>query len=217
MFDEEDFFPISALQHLIFCPRQCALIHMDRVWEENNLTIEGKQLHDRVHQDEVESRPGVRIVRALWLRSLKYGISGIADVVEFHDGNAPYPVEYKRGRSKRDKSDEVQLCAQAICLEEMMKTEVPKGSLYYWQPRRREEVMFSEKLRNFTLSIIQELREMLDSCQLPKAVASKKCVRCSLIEQCMPALSNGQKSADDYFSDFFRNNYTIGEQKCDVS
>lgn len=204
MYAEEDLLPISALQHLVFCPRQCALIHMDRAWEENSLTAEGKQLHSRVHQDDIERRGGVRIVRSLRLRSLRYGITGVADVVEFAKASVPNIVEYKRGKSKPDKSDEVQLCAQALCLEEMLQTEILSGSMFYWQPRRRERVNFSEELRDLTLSMISTLRDMLDSGNLPKAIYSKKCRKCSLIEQCMPEISSGRRSANRYYAVFFK-------------
>lgn len=203
MFKEDELLPISALQHLVYCERQCALIHMERLWEENIFTIEGAHLHDRVHRDEIEKRPGVRVVRAMSLRSLKYGLVGIADVVEFHINEAPYPVEYKRGRSKPDRSDEVQLCAQAICLEEMMNVEIQKGSMFYGQPRRREEVLFSVELRSLTLCLVERLREIINSRVLPKAEYGKKCARCSLIEKCMPQISDRHKSANKYYSNFY--------------
>lgn len=203
MFAEEDLLLISALQHLIFCQRQCALIYVEMVWDENRLTIEGKHMHDRVHQDGIENRPGVRIVRGMGLRSLKYGITGKADVVEFRDGS-PYPVEYKRGKKKSDKSDEVQLCAQALCLEEMMGIDISAGSLYYGQPKRRIEVLFTNELRNFTIETIKKLREIIDGQYLPKAVYSKKCPNCSLIERCAPKISDSSKSANKYYLNFYK-------------
>ena len=137
MYTEDDLLPISGLQHLLFCERQCALIHLEQVWAENRLTVEGKNMHDRVHEREAESRPGIRIVRALRLRSLRLGLTGMADVVEFHldsgvrSQGLPFPVEYKRGKPKADYSDSVQLCAQAICLEEMLSCTIPAGALFY--------------------------------------------------------------------------------------
>lgn len=204
MFAEEDLLLISALQHLIFCPRQCALIHIDGVWEENRLTTEGKHLHERAHQDGIENRPGVRTVRGMALRSLKYGITGKADVVEFR-GNIPYPVEYKRGKKKPDKSDEVQLCAQALCLEEMMDVDIYEGSLYYGQPRRRSSVLFTQELRDITVETIKNLREIIGNKKLPKAVYSKKCENCSLIEQCSPKICDNGKSANRYYANFYKN------------
>lgn len=204
MFNEDELLPISALQHLVYCERQCALIHVERLWEENVFTIEGAHLHDRVHRDEIEKRPGVRIVRSLRLRSLQYGIAGIADVVEFHENDTPYIVEYKRGKSKPDKCDEVQICAQALCLEEMMNIEIAKGSIFYGQPRRRQEISFSRELRDLTFLLIKRFREMTSNKTLPKAVYGKKCTRCSLIEKCMPTISDGHKSANRYYFNFYK-------------
>src|SRR6266567_7026185 len=144
MYDEEDLLPLSALQHLVFCERQCALIHIEGVWADNALTVEGSHLHDRVDEmgPRIESRGDLRIARGVALRSLRLGLSGRADVIEFHrvtEGGVelagvsglwrPFPVEYKRGRPKRDRCDEVQVCAQARCLEEMLETAVPAGAL----------------------------------------------------------------------------------------
>jgi CRISPR-associated exonuclease Cas4 len=147
---EEDLIMISALQHLAFCPRQCALIHVEQMWQESGLTAEGRILHERVHEQEGESRAGVRIERGLPLRSLRLGLVGVADVVEFHPlpggGWRPFPVEYKRGKPKPDRCDEVQLCAQAMCLEEMMEVEVPQGSLFYGKTRHRHDVAFNENV-----------------------------------------------------------------------
>ena len=144
MFTEDDLLPISALQHLLFCERQCALIHVEGLWADNVLTVEGTHMHRRSDEGADEKRDGVRIVRALPLRSLRLGLAGRADVVEFHRGEpgaawAPFPVEYKRGRAKRERCDQVQLCAQALCLEEMLGVEIPAGALFYGQapPRRR--------------------------------------------------------------------------------
>ena len=144
-YPEADFIPLSALQHYLYCPRQCAQIHLDRAWEENVFTAEGRILHERAHSGETESRKTVRTVTSLALSSKRLGISGVADVVEFHEGKGswqPYPVEYKRGRPKKSDADRVQLCAQALCLEEMLDIPVPEGALFYGQTRRRETVRF---------------------------------------------------------------------------
>lgn len=202
MYSEADLLPLSALQHLSFCERQCALIHIEGQWEENRLTVEGRQLHDKVDKPEVENRPGIRIVRALKIRSLRLGISGQADVVEFHrldesggrgvpvpfvDGLwSPFPVEFKRGRPKRSNCDVVQLCAQALCLEEMLKVSIPSGALFYGQPRRRTDVTFDTPLRNTTEMLCRQLHELIDSRVTPPSTYEKKCDSCSLLELCKP-------------------------------
>jgi|SRR5579863_4281784 len=200
MFDEDDLFPLSGLQHLMFCERQWGLIHIEQAWGENRLTAEGRVLHDRVHEAGVESRPGVRTARGLRVRSLRLGLVGQADVVEFHrseDGVVlpdleglwrPFPVEYKRGRPKRDACDEVQLCAQALCLEEMFGGEIHAGALYYGQPRRRKEVAFGGELRARTEALARRMHELYRSGATPPAVYEPKCDSCSLIARCMPRL-----------------------------
>ena len=141
LFAEDDLIMVSALQHYLFCPRQCALIHLEQQWLENRLTAEGRILHERVHTSGRESRRTLRVEYDVPIRSLRFGLVGFADVVEFHrqeDGSwQPLPVEYTRGRPKRDDSDRVQLCAQALCLEEMLGCTVPQGALYYGEKRRR--------------------------------------------------------------------------------
>src|SRR5690242_10725899 len=138
---EDGLIPISALQHYLFCPRQCALIHVERLWAEDGATAEGRILHERVDAGRPENRPGVSIGRRVQLRSLVLGVFGMADVVEFHSARKgapprPFPVEYKRGKPKAHRADEVQLCAQAICLEEMFEQVVPEGALFYGETRR---------------------------------------------------------------------------------
>lgn len=191
-FAEDDLLPISALQHLLFCERQCALIHVERLWAENRLTVEGRHLHERPDRGRGEVRPGGgRVARGLVLRSLRLGVWGRADVVEFRPGAGPdsrvaYPVEYKRGKPKRDGSDLVQLCAQALCLEEMLGAAVPAGAMFYGKTRRRVEVAFDEELRGLTLRTIDRLHELVAAGRTPPAVREKKCGRCSLLHLCMP-------------------------------
>jgi CRISPR-associated exonuclease Cas4 len=211
MYDEDELLQLSALQHLVFCERQCALIHIEQLWADNRFTVEGEHLHDRVHEAGAESRGDVRIARGLALRSLRLGLSGIADVVEFHrvtDGGVclpdvqglwkPFPVEYKRGRPKREHCDEVQLCAQAICLEEMLQVQVPEGSLFYGATRHRFDVTFDDTLRRETDLAAARLHELISRQVTPVAVREPKCDRCSLFELCMPqALSRG-RSAQQY-------------------
>lgn len=186
MFTEERLLPISALQHLIFCERQCALIHVERLWAENQLTVEGRQLHDKAHDGKSEIVDGVRITRSLWLRSLAYGLIGQADVVEFHPDGRVVPVEYKRGRPKKDDSDRVQICAQAICLEEMLDVSIASAQLFYGTNKRRKEVLLNQRLRQLTLAKIQRLRTMVDQRETPPANRQPKCDKCSLVELCMP-------------------------------
>ncbi len=132
----DELVPLSALQHHLFCPRQCALIHVEQVWAEDAATAEGRLLHERVDAGGAETRPGIRVERGVALRSVRLGVSGRADVVEFHGRPpVPFPVEYKRGKPKPHRADEVQLCAQAICLEEMSATG-PAGALFYGTTRR---------------------------------------------------------------------------------
>ena len=190
VFTEDDLLPLSALQHLLFCERQAALIHLERVWAENSLTIEGKHLHERVDSGEGESRGDLRIARGVALRSLRLGLSGKADAVEFHRGPEdvwlPFPVEYKRGRPKKHRADEVQLCAQALCLEEMLGVSVPSGALFYGETRRRLDVAFDAALRLVTEQAAARMHEILDSGVTPLPVREPKCDQCSLLEICMP-------------------------------
>lgn len=191
-FAEADLLPLSALQHLAFCERQCALIHIEGAWAENRLTAQGRILHERVHEREDESRGDVRIARGLRLRSLRLGLVGQADAVEFHrqpDGSwRPFPVEYKRGRSKRGDCDRIQLCAQAMCLEEMTGAAVPEGALFYGTPRRRETVALTPALRADVESAARRLRALIDAGRTPPAVYADRCENCSLMSLCRPRM-----------------------------
>ena len=191
--------PLSALQHLLFCERQCALIHVERLWEENRFTAEGRVLHEKVDEGRGESRPGVRITRSLQLRSEALGLHGVADVVELHarvDGGwQPFPVEYKRGKPKAHDADLVQLCAQTICLEEAFGVPVPEGALFYGQTRRRLDVVFDEGLRSLTQRTAARLHELIASGVTPRAVKEKKCEACSLKEVCLPEAMSRPRGA----------------------
>jgi CRISPR-associated exonuclease Cas4 len=187
---------ISSLQHIVFCERQWALIHVEQQWQENVLTIEGEQLHERADSGLSESRPELRIERSLRLRSLKLGLTGIADVVEFYreerNGKVfwqPFPVEYKRGRERPDTGDSVQLCAQAICLEEMLGVDVPRGAIFYGQPRRRTQVEFDEDLRANVSELCIRAREMIEKGISPPPRFGNHCKSCSLVDECMPEIS----------------------------
>lgn len=218
MYDEDDLLPLSALQHLVFCERQCALIHVEQVWVESVSTFEGRTLHERVDAGGEEARGAVRTARALPLVSRRLGLTGRADLVELHllaaaAGHAPspdaaaepaasapgalpadlagrwqpYPVEYKRGRPKSNRCDEVQLCAQALCLEEMLATPVPAGALFYATVRRRTEVVFDRELRATTERAAARLHQLFAAGETPPAVREPKCDSCSLLDVCLPA------------------------------
>jgi CRISPR-associated exonuclease Cas4 len=209
MFDEDALLPISALQHLVFCERQWGLIHLEGLWDENRLTAEGRHLHERTHRAQAETRDGVRTARGLRLRSLRLGLTGIADVVEFHplgpqeaaaDGCAlpgrpgrwrPFPVEYKRGRRKAGRCDEVQLCAQALCLEEMLDARVPAGAMFYGARRRRYDVRIDDGLRAETERAAARLHELSEAGRTPAARVTKACKNCSLQDVCLPRSTAG--------------------------
>lgn len=179
---------LSALQHWLFCPRQYALIHVERLWAENRFTAEGRLLHERADAGRAETRPGIRTLRGVEIRSEKYGLTGVADVVELRGGR-PYPVEYKRGQPKNHRADEVQLCAQALCLEEMFACVIPEGALFYGKRRRREIVQMDAELRALTLETAREVRACRDSGALPMPIYQPaRCDRCSLHDSCRPRL-----------------------------
>lgn len=215
MYTEDELLPISALQHLAFCERQWGLIHLEGAWEENLLTTEGRILHDRSHESETEVRGDIRIARGLRLRSLRLGLVGMADVVEFHrvsngqegitiDGVAglwkPFIVEYKRGRPKIGHEDEIQVCAQALCLEEMLSVSIPSGALFYGQPRRRSDVIFDHALRNETESLAEHLHHLNSAGITPPASHTKICKSCSLVDLCLPKATDGKQGVRCYLS-----------------
>jgi len=196
MLSDTELLLISSLQHIVFCERQWALIHIEQQWQDNVLTVEGKQLHERADSGFSESRAELRIERSLRLRSLKLGLTGVADVVEFHreerEGNLfwlPFPVEYKRGRERPDTGDRVQLCAQAICLEEMLGVDIPRGAIFYGQPRRRTQVEFDEELRKTVAELCEQARKMIETGDIPPPRFGSHCKNCSLVNECMPEIS----------------------------
>lgn len=188
--DEADLIPLSALQHMLYCPRQCALIHVEQVWSENRFTAEGRILHDKADQPGASRRRGVRTATAMPIRSIALGVSGVADVVELHERDGrihPFPVEYKRGSPKAHRADEVQLCAQGATLEEMFGVEVPQGALFYGETRRRVAVAFDADLRRLTAQTAAAARAMILSGSVPHAAyEAKHCRACSLLETCAP-------------------------------
>lgn len=184
---EDALIPLSALQHWLFCPRQCALIHVEQLWAEDRATAEGRLLHEQVDAGRGESRPGVRIARGVQIRSLALGVSGKADVVELRGRPpVPFPVEYKRGKPTAHRADEVQLCAQAICLEEAFGVPVPEGALFYGETRRRAAIVFGAELRALTARVAAEARAALLAGITPAPVKTPACRRCSLHALCRP-------------------------------
>lgn len=219
MFDEDDLLPISALQHLVFCERQWGLIHLEGAWDENRLTAEGRIFHEKTHERGSETRGGVRVARSLRLRSLRLGLTGQADVVEFHpvsgsdepEGQCarlpglsgrwrPLPIEYKRGRPKPGPWDKVQVCAQAVCLEEMLKTHIPAGALFYGQPRRRLDVDFDSELRSLTEEAAARLHVLTRLKKTPPGRYEKRCGQCSLYDLCLPKSTGGGRSAREFLT-----------------
>ena len=191
----DDPIPISALQHYLYCPRQCALIHIEQTFAENLYTLRGQRIHEKVDEGENETQEGVRVERSLPLFSERLGLTGKSDVVEFHDGK-PYPVEYKSGKRKNKEADDLQLCAQAMCLEDMFNTEILEGSLYYDRSRHRRIVKFDGRLRALVIQTAKDIRELFSNAKLPEPVADKRCDNCSLIESCMPFALRDYKSTN---------------------
>ena len=219
MYPEDEMIMISALQHYLFCKRQCALIHIECLWSENFLTASGRLLHRNVDRKKTEKRTGVRQATGLRLFSERLHLTGVADMVEFHerteekdpDGTitavrlkgspnfwAPFPVEYKRGSPKVHRADEIQLCAQALCLEEMLNVRIPEGALFYGEPHRRTPVVFDEELRSLTKRIAEETFSLIRSGKTPPALYSKSCEACSLLDLCCPRSVSSGRSVGEW-------------------
>lgn len=201
IWEEEDFLQLSGIQHFKFCRRQWALIHIEKQWAENFRTVDGELMHKNAHdQGFEESRGDLLITRGMRVFSPSLGVSGACDVLEFHrstDGITlhgregtwqPYPVEYKRGSAREDTADMLQLCGQAICLEEMLCCQIPEGSLYYGETRRRVPVPLTDELRQEVRTSLEEMHAMYQRGYTPKVKPSKSCQACSLKELCLPAL-----------------------------
>ena len=198
---EEDFLMLSGIQHFAFCQRQWAMIHIEQQWEENYYTVDGKIMHTNAHEKEfTEKRGNIIITRGLAIHSRELGISGTCDVVEFHKQEqgvflpqyeANYiaiPVEYKRGKPKEHNADELQLCAQAMCLEEMLVCEIPKGYLYYGETKKRQEVYFTKELREKVIEYFTKMHELFQKQYTPKVKKTKRCQSCSLKNLCLPVI-----------------------------
>lgn len=193
LYDDDNLLMISALQHLLYCERQCALIHIEQLWNENTFTVRGQAMHEKAHDAGIDYREGIRIEHGISLRSRKLGLVGKSDVVEFHknsNSEIPFPIEYKLGKPKKNRCDEVQLCAQAICLEEMLDVIIPAGALFYGKTRRRQDVSFDAELRVITENTAMHLHQLIESGITPPPIYEKwKCDNCSLEELCMPKSS----------------------------
>ena len=201
----DDLLPLSALQHYLYCPRQCALIHLEGVWEENRFTSEGRLLHRRVDAGLPGARGGVAEDRSVPVRSERLGLYGIADLVERRENGASaaasaddmvYPVEYKRGSPKVEDWDRAQLCAQAMCLEEMLGRDIPEGAIFYGQPRRRERVLFDARLRAVVTESCAGLHALLEGGRTPPGRYGPRCRGCSLLSRCMPKAP--RQGVEDY-------------------
>lgn len=215
-YQDDDLLLLSGIQHMAFCERQWALIHIEQAWAENVRTVEGKYMHERTDDPFAdETRGNIRVVRAMPIVSYELGLRGVADVIEFHREEKalegittqlenrggwwrPFPVEYKRGRPKPDDRDAVQLCAQAIALEEMMKISIHSGFLFYGQTRHREEVALDSALRERVKELSDKMHGLLAEGKTPKAQKGKHCSLCSLTEICQPDLTLRHKSVEDY-------------------
>jgi len=207
---EDQLLPLSAVSHYVHCPRRCALIHLEQAWSENVFTVEGRVLHDKVDSGKRESRGDLKILRSLRLRSLRLGITGVADVVELHrcapsEGGVPvpgisgtwqpFPVEYKRGAARDIRCYEVQLCAQALCLEEMLSVQIQEGALFLGEKQHRSAVAFTDTLRSETEAVCLALQKLFAEGVTPPADYSKRCSSCSLLEDCLPKSAGAGKSA----------------------
>jgi CRISPR-associated exonuclease Cas4 len=199
---ERDWIPISAIEHYSYCPRQCALIHLEQIFEENAFTVRGQVAHERVDAETREVRGELRRITAVPLWSSTLGLYGKADVVELRR-RTPYPIEHKVGERVEVHAN-LQLCAQALCLEEMLGLVVPRGAIYSHQTRRRTEVRFDDELRNQTLEAIAGVRELLQRQRLPNARNDRRCPRCSLIDVCLPKIVTDIRGLRSYQASLYR-------------
>lgn len=216
MYAESELLPLSGLQHFTFCERRWALVHIEMIWEDNRFTTEGSLLHERAHSGELESRPSTLVRRALPVRSFSLGLSGQADVIEFTRANPgdagvlvpgktglwrAYPIEYKRKRGRgRDSAYHVQLCAQAMCLEEMFAISIDEGAIYDGTARRRQPVLFTLELRATVEKAAGRMHELFRLGATPPPVFTNACKSCSLIERCQPRTLSSNRSVSRYLS-----------------
>ena len=205
-YPDDDLLPLSGIQHYAFCPRQWALIHIEKAWAENVLTVEGKFLHEKADDPfSAETRQGVRTVRALPVVSHELGLQGVIDVMEISDSENGQErkmtiIEYKRGRPKPDERDKVQLCAQAMCVEEMLDVSLQSGFLFYGQTRRRVEVEYSPELRQKVKEYAAQMHEIYKTGKTPLVKTSKKCRNCSMADLCVPDLAAKNSQVQKYIA-----------------
>ena len=198
MYPESDYLLLSGLQHLRFCPRQCALIHIEQQWSENFFTAAGRVQHEKVHGSTAESRKTVKTERNLKIASALLGVTGCTDAVEFYSDGKIIPIEYKHGKPKENTSDEVQLCAQVICLEEMLGCTITEGALFYFKTRRRIPVPITDELRRETIELAKRFHRFVADGQTPAALYSRQCESCSFIDECFPESAGKRKSVRAY-------------------
>lgn len=211
--DDTRLIPLAALQHYAYCPRQCALIHLEQVWAENWFTAQGQQLHQRVDAGEPETRKGIRYERGVLVNAPTLGLTGKLDLLEVDLSIGKHcPVEYKRGKPKKEDWDRIQLCAQALCLEEMLDITIEQGALWYWQTRHRVVVELDEALRQTTLDTISAVRNLFTSHLTPGTPAAKsRCKACSLTELCQPQWLRNDHS-QHYVRQLFSLDNNLGDE-----
>lgn len=215
-YDEDDFLNLSGIQHFAFCRRQWALIHIEQCWQENLRTIEGEHLHDKAHDSySSEKRGDIVVSRGMPVFSRTLGINGVCDIVELHKSPRgvsifgregkwlPVPVEYKHGSPKENDCDALQLCAQAMCLEEMLACEVKEGCLFYGEINRRVKLQLDDALRGNVKSMLREMHAFYERRYTPKVQPTKSCKACSLADLCMPKLCKN-KSVANYMNDLIK-------------
>lgn len=198
MYKESEYLLLSGLQHIRFCPRQCALIHIEQLWTENFFTASGRVQHEKVHSGITESRRIVRTERNLSIASKELGLVGQTDAVEFYSDGRIIPVEYKYGEPKQNSCDEVQLCAQVICLEEMLGCSISEGALYYFKIKRRIRIPITDELRKETKNLSEQFHSLVNAGNTPHAEYTRKCESCSFVESCFPDSVGRNKSVDNY-------------------
>lgn len=218
---ESDLLPLSGLAHMAFCERRWALVHLEQQWADNRFTAEGNHLHEKAHSQQIESRPGVLIRRTLPLHSFRLGVTGQADIVEFEPSAAPhaivlpgqrgrwqaFPIEYKRSRDKAGSiAYRIQLCAQAMCLEEMLSTKVPSGAVYDASQRRRQPVEFSQPVRNEVERLAAAMHTLLRTRRTPPAILKPACKGCSMAGTCLPGKLDAATSISRYLQQMRRAN-----------
>lgn len=209
IYQEEDFLQLSGLQHFSFCRRQWALIHIEHQWAENYRTVDGTLMHENAHNTSLqESRADLFVVRGISVYSARLGLSGQCDVLEYHRDSTgiplvgkeglwlPFPVEYKRGHPKEDSCDALQLCGQAMCLEDMLCCDIPAGAVYYGETRHRQKISFSPELRSQVETLLEQMHDLYRRGHTPKVKPSKSCNACSLKGLCLPKLMKSRSVAD---------------------